>query len=350
MSLKAEIGPELPYLRRYARALTGSQTLGDAAVREMLEALLLAPGEFDGSEPPRQELYRVFHKLWLGLAEIDAGSGPEGGPEGGLVAGLDVFTREALLLTAVEGFTTVQAARILGSSPESIDADIAQARRDIADALQSNVLIIEDESIIALHIASIVEDLGHTVAAIARTRTEATALAAQTRPELVLADISLADGSSGIAAVKDILTEMDVPVIFITAFPERLLTGERPEPTYLIAKPFNPETVAATIGQALLFHRELAGRTSGLASKAAPADPRTRFASPASLMADPDLGHAEKQDLLKGWASDVDAQLSAESEGMGAADPLSARREGQLANEAQTVQTALTKAEHPAAE
>jgi len=346
MSLKAEIGPELPYLRRYARALTGSQTLGDAAVREMLEALLLAPGEFDGSEPPRQELYRVFHKLWLGLAEIEAGPGPEGG----LVAGLDVYSREALLLTAVEGFTTVQAARILGSSPENIDADIAQARRDIADALQSNVLIIEDESIIALHIASIVEDLGHTVAAIARTRTEATALAAQTRPELVLADISLADGSSGIAAVKDILTEMDVPVIFITAFPERLLTGERPEPTYLIAKPFNPETVAATIGQALLFHRELAGRTSGPATKAAPADARKRFASPASLMADPDLGDAEKQALLKGWASDVDAQLSAESEGMGAADPLSARREGQLANEAQTVQTALTKAERPAAQ
>ena len=46
----------------------------------------------------------------------------------------------------------------------------------------------------------------------------------------------------------------DVPVIFITAFPERLLTGERPEPTFLITKPFQPETVKAAIGQALFFH------------------------------------------------------------------------------------------------
>ena len=73
-------------------------------------------------------------------------------------------------------------------------------------------------------------------------------------PGLVLADIQLADGSSGIDAVKDILKRFDVPVIFITAFPERLLTGERPEPTFLITKPFQPETVKAAISQALFFH------------------------------------------------------------------------------------------------
>ncbi|MFM9937612.1 MAG: response regulator [Novosphingobium sp.] len=343
MSLKAEIGPELPYLRRYARALTGSQTLGDAAVREVLEALLVAPVEFDESQPPRQELYRVFHKLWLGLSEIETSAHPDGG----LVANLNVYTREALLLTAVEGFTSAQAAIILASSAATIDDDIAQARRDIADALQSNVLIIEDESIIALHIASIVEDLGHSVAGIARTRREATAMAAQTQPELVLADISLADGSSGIAAVKDILAEMDVPVIFITAFPERLLTGERPEPTYLIAKPFNPETVAATIGQALLFHRERAAamaEPSVQVLQGSAADPRQHFDTPSSLVADPNLSNADKQALLKDWATDVDAQLNAEAEGMGLSDPLTAHDEGRLANEAQKVQTALTRA------
>ncbi|MBU2381500.1 MAG: response regulator, partial [Alphaproteobacteria bacterium] len=77
---------------------------------------------------------------------------------------------------------------------------------------------------------------------------------ARHRPGLVLADIQLADGSSGIDAVKDILKRFDVPVIFITAFPERLLTGERPEPTFLITKPFQPETVKAAISQALFFH------------------------------------------------------------------------------------------------
>jgi len=146
---------------------------------------------------------------------------------------------------------------------------------------------------------------------------------------------------------------MDVPVIFITAFPERLLTGERPEPTYLIAKPFNPETVAATIGQALLFHREQAARAALAAMKATQAsapNPSARFGTPSSLLVDPDLSNDEKQALLKGWGRDVDAQLSAESEGMGTSDPLTARREGQLANEAQKVRTALTQAEHDAAD
>src|SRR3569832_1802987 len=79
-------------------------------------------------------------------------------------------------------------------------------------------------------------------------------------PGLVLADIQLADGSSGIDAVKDILARYDTPVIFITAFPERLLTGERPEPTFLITKPFQPETVKAAIGQALFFHPRKASK------------------------------------------------------------------------------------------
>jgi CheY-like chemotaxis protein len=248
MSLSAILGPELPYLRRYARALTGSQTLGDAAVRETLEALLLSPDVFDADKPPRLELYRVFHRLWRGMSSL--------GGDGGLVASLSVHTRQSLLLTAVEGFSLPETAAILGSDVSDVSAEIAAARKAIADSLQANVMIIEDEAIIALHIQSIVEDLGHAVTGIARTRTEAVALAGRTVPELVLADISLADGSSGIDAVKDILGVMDVPVIFITAFPERLLTGERPEPTYLITKPFEPETVTATIGQALFVHRE----------------------------------------------------------------------------------------------
>ncbi len=249
MSLKAALGPELPYLRRYARALTGSQNLGDAAVREVLEALLAAPDEFDEDRPPRLELYRVFHKLWPGMEPV--------GRDSGLVASLAVHTRQSLLLTAVEGFSLRETAAILDSNIDDVTNEIAAARQAITDDLQAHVMIIEDESIIALHIKSIVEDLGHRCTGIARTRREAVDLAGRVRPELVLADISLADGSSGIDAVKDILEIMDVPVIFITAFPERLLTGERPEPTYLITKPFEPETVTATIGQALLFHREL---------------------------------------------------------------------------------------------
>ena len=337
MSLKAEIGPQLPFLRRYARALTGSQTLGDAAVREVLEALLAAPDEFDNGRPARQELYRVFHRLWQGLASV--------GPVGGTIASLSLHTREALLLTAVEDFTIPQTADILGSSVEDVTAEIEAARQGIADSLLSNVMIIEDEAIIALHIKSIVEDLGHDIAGIARTRSEAIAMAASTQPELILADISLADGSSGIDAVKDILALKDVPVIFITAFPERLLTGERPEPTYLITKPFSPETVTATIGQALLFHREQASvlaTPAALVMEDAAPNPRKHFDTPQALLADPELADDEKQVLLAEWDSEIDGRLNAESEGMGVSDPLTAQKEARLAEEAGQAKTALT--------
>jgi len=98
-----------------------------------------------------------------------------------------------------------------------------------------------------------VESLGHKVVSIARTHAEAIKLFNQTKPRMILADIQLADGSSGIDAVNDILNTHSVPVIFITAFPERLLTGERPEPTFLVTKPFNPDMVKALISQALFF-------------------------------------------------------------------------------------------------
>lgn len=251
MSIREALVAEIPFLRRYSRALTGSQTLGDAAVREVLEALLEAPEELQSDKPVRAELFRIFHHLWKPeFAEPLASKG-----RSGTIASFPVEMRQSLLLTAVEGFSIEETAGILGIDSGEVDSYITSAREAISDALSAEVLIIEDESIIAMHIKQIVESLGHTVVGVVRTHSEAVAAAKDKKPELVLADISLADGSSGIDAVKDILAEQDVPVIFITAFPERLLTGARPEPTYLITKPFEPETVMATIGQALLLHR-----------------------------------------------------------------------------------------------
>jgi CheY-like chemotaxis protein len=163
-------------------------------------------------------------------------------------------SRQAILLTALEGFTPSEAAPILDTDFDEVDRLIAKAQQEIDAELATEVLIIEDEPVIAADIEALVRELGHKVLDIAATRTEAVEAAARHRPGLVLADIQLADGSSGIDAVKDILSRFDVPVIFITAFPERLLTGERPEPTFLITKPFQPETVKAAIGQALFFH------------------------------------------------------------------------------------------------
>jgi len=258
MSLASEIAPHLPYLRRYARALTGSQVHGDSYVRAALEAIVAAPAEFPRDVDARLGLYRTFHAIWSSAhIEVENDEHPADAREAIAHSRLSAITplsRQALLLTAMEGFTNEDAAYLIETSPAEVAGLVAEALAEIDRQTATRVLIIEDEPIIAMDIESIVRDLGHDVTGIAVTRDEAVALARANTPGLVLADIQLADDSSGIDAVKDILGEFSVPVIFITAFPERLLTGERPEPTFLITKPFQRSTVKAAIAQALFFN------------------------------------------------------------------------------------------------
>ena len=257
MSMSQTLAPHLPYLRRYARALTGSQASGDAHVRAALTALLTGDQSLMEGVPPRVGLYRLFHAIWQSAAEhfdeAASSSASTKSPEGRLRA-LSATKRAALLLTAVEAFSLEEAAFIVDESPEEVERAILEAQKTIDSQLASKVLIIEDEPIIALDLENLVTELGHKVVAIAATKDDAVAKAKSERPGLVLADINLGEGGSGIDAVSEILASFDIPVIFITAYPEKLLTGERPEPTYLIAKPFLPETVQATVGQALFFH------------------------------------------------------------------------------------------------
>jgi CheY-like chemotaxis protein len=202
-------------------------------------------------------LYHVFHTIWCVTgAQLEPGRDEslESTDAGGRLMRIAPRSRQAFLLTALEGFTPTEAAQILSARIDEVEQLIAEAQAEIESELATDVLIIEDEPVIAADIEALVRELGHRVLDIAATRTEAAEAVARHRPGLVLADIQLADGSSGVDAVKDILARLDVPVIFITAFPERLLTGERPEPTFLITKPFQPETVKAAIGQALFFH------------------------------------------------------------------------------------------------
>jgi DNA-directed RNA polymerase specialized sigma24 family protein/CheY-like chemotaxis protein len=260
MSLGQELAPHLPFLRRYARALTGNQVHGDAYVRAALEAIVAAPGDFPRDVDARLGLYRTFQRIWASANDADE-TGDDAGSEGDTreaiaharLSQITSRARQALLLTAMEGFTPEDAGYLIDAPAAEVDQLVADAHREIERQIVADVLIIEDEPIIAMDLETIVRDLGHSVNGVAVTRDEAVAQARAKRPGLVLADIQLADDSSGIDAVKDILAEFSVPVIFITAFPERLLTGERPEPTFLITKPFQRSTVKALISQALFF-------------------------------------------------------------------------------------------------
>jgi len=253
------VSKDLPYLRRYARALSGSQSSGDAYVAATLEALIKDPGLLGSGSHGKVALFRLFTKIWNSVA-INDKTDPIGTslPVERRLGHLTPRPRQAFLLVSVEGFSEDDAAEILEVDKQKLRSLVEEAGRELAAEIATDALIIEDETFIALDLEELMESLGHRVVGIARTHTEAVALAKAKRPGLILADIQLADGSSGLDAVNELLDTFEVPVIFITAYPERFLTGQRPEPAFLIAKPFQPATVSAVVSQALFFERNAA--------------------------------------------------------------------------------------------
>ncbi len=255
--LATEIAHQLPFLRRYARALTGNQQSGDNYAAATLEAMLSDDTVFDRKLATKTALFRVFHQIWVSSGSpVDDAADP-GTPEAQAqwrLSGLTENTREVLLLHSIEGFHTTDIATIIGTTTDEAHALLSIARNEMTSAIHGRIMIIEDEAIIAMDIRAIVEEMGHAVTAIARTRDEAVALARRDPPDMILADIQLADKSSGIDAVNHILKELgELPIVFITAFPERLLTGERPEPAFLITKPYTEEQVQSAVSQAMFF-------------------------------------------------------------------------------------------------
>jgi DNA-directed RNA polymerase specialized sigma24 family protein len=257
LSTSQAVAQHLPYLRRYARALSGSQVSGDAYVSATLEALVEDPKMLETGASTRIALYRLFTKIWNSVGVNEQASGPASGPAVERhLAQIAPRPRQAFLLVALEGMSEDDAAKVLDVDVPALRQLVEESGRELAEEIATDVLIIEDEAFIALDLEGLVEGLGHRVLGVARTHKEAVALAKAKRPGIILADIQLADGSSGLDAVNEMLRTFEVPVIFITAYPERFLTGERPEPAFLIAKPFQPTTVSAVLSQALFFERK----------------------------------------------------------------------------------------------
>ena len=253
--LSSEIGQALPYLRRYARALTGSQSTGDQYAAATLEAVLADRSVIEGASSSKVGLFTTFHGIWVttGAPVTDEDAGPRAAAQRHL-SRLTTNSREALLLHTIEEFTLSEVGEIMHVGDDEAEILVNTARQEMADGMSGRVLIIEDEAIIAMDLESIVADLGHRVTGVARTRDGAVALGDKETPDLILADIQLADNSSGVDAVNDLLKKLgNRPVIFITAFPERLLTGNKPEPAFLISKPYSEEQVRSAISQAMFF-------------------------------------------------------------------------------------------------
>lgn len=257
MSTSHDVAQYLPYLRRYARALSGSQSAGDAYVAASLEALIKDPAVLEGASKPRVALFRLFSKIWNSVSLNNSTETTDGRmPAERRLGHIHPLPRQAFLLVAVEGFSEGDAAEVLDVDVPNLRHLIEESGRELAAEIATDILIIEDEALIAADLEALVKSLGHKVIGTAHTRSEAVTLSKVKQPGLILADIQLADGSSGLDAVNDLLRSFEVPVIFITAYPERFLTGERPEPSFLIAKPYQPASVSAIISQALFFERK----------------------------------------------------------------------------------------------
>ena len=255
-SVANSIGPHLPFVRRFARALTGSRTRGDGYVLAMLETLISETSIYDEALSPRCATYKAFLRVWSAMP-LNHGREPilDGipGPTDRRIESLSHKARQAFLLATVEELSVPEIASIMGTDEMQVTRLIDEAGREIAEQITARALIIEDEPLIALDLENIVSDIGHHVVGVARTKDEATSMAQRVKPGIVLADIQLADGSSGVDAVNEILGNASIPIIFITAYPERLLTGHHAEPTFIITKPFRAEMVKAVVSQALFF-------------------------------------------------------------------------------------------------
>ena len=256
MAHPTTLAQSIPRLRRLARMLAGDQEGGEAVVAGALETLGdAATGELGAD--PRIALYRMFCRFWNGPLGQRARALATPTPTDAILQerllALTPRSRQAFMLLALEGFTIEAAAQILELPVSGVAALVETARREVAEQIATDVLIVEDELFIAADLKRLMLEMGHRVMDIARTRAEAVALAKAKRPGLIMADIQLADGSSGIDAANEILTNHRAPVVFVTAYPERLLTSKRPEPTFLLPKPFDVDDVRVVVSQALFF-------------------------------------------------------------------------------------------------
>jgi CheY-like chemotaxis protein len=232
--------------------------VGDEYVRICLELIVAEPARLEADGNLRVALFKAFYAAWSAFNKIERDGAEDPVSiaerlEQGLAA-LPAVERLVLLLVVVEDLALEDVAWILDLSPDATRAHLASARANLRQEVELPVLIIEDEPLIAMELAQIVREMGLAVASIVARQEDAVTAAGSgetTELGLVLADIQLQDGGDGISAAQAILERYDVPIVFVTGFPERLLTGNGLEPAFVVAKPFEAESLKVTIAHAL---------------------------------------------------------------------------------------------------
>lgn len=250
------IEKNIPFLRRYGRALSGNQPQGDQFAAATLDAILGASEILDPELEPKVALFSVFQSIWTDAKATALG--PETSPLAAQaqrhLETLRSGTRDALLLNSLEEFSLPEISTIMGVDEHEVRKLLDQAYSDMAEAVTGRVLIIEDDLVAADDLESVVTEMGHHVTGNADTHAAAVMSAMEDEPDLIIADVVLADDTSGVDAAAEILNAYHKkPVIFVTGHPEQLLTGKKREPAFLIPKPYMHDQVRTAVSQALFF-------------------------------------------------------------------------------------------------
>jgi CheY-like chemotaxis protein len=256
-SLSEQIAMYLPLMRRYSRALLGSQSAVDSYVGAVLDAIIRRRELLSESYDVRLGLFKVLHDF---LEQFGLSPPPDDLASSKVRAlhSLPLITREAFLLMAVEGFEESEVARILGVDIQTVRDEITKLGLALEPEIATRVLILDPDEESFSKISSVATAIGHEVLPFVDTPAEALALAEAREPGIIISEVQLRHGESGLNVVNRVLRVLKnpVPTIFLTAYPERFLTGPRPATTFLLSKPpFKPTTLSARVSYALLFDR-----------------------------------------------------------------------------------------------
>ena len=126
---------------------------------------------------------------------------------------------------------------------------------------KARIMVVEDEGVVAMQIAETLKGLGYEVPIMAMTGEEAVARLLETEPDLVLMDIHLRGGISGVEAAHRIRQRLDVPIVYLTAFSdsETLDQAQLTEPYGYVLKPFEEKSLHAILQMSLMKHRRTRG-------------------------------------------------------------------------------------------
>ncbi|WP_298361187.1 response regulator [uncultured Litoreibacter sp.] len=239
----------MPYLRRYGRALTGCQTTGDTLAAKARRSARTMPLPLS-ARAVRILMFTELHNAWSELRAHSLSQREARRRMGRLTRN----SRETLLLRAIEEFSFAEIAKILNLDEAQAEQLFEVALAEAPYKSGTRVLIVEDDPMVAMDMSACLSDMGCQVVGVARTAAEAVELAGNSPPELIIASLLLADKSSGLEAARRITAQNPrTDAVFVTPYPERLLTGTTQEPVFIITTPYLQDQVRSAVTQSFLL-------------------------------------------------------------------------------------------------